>query len=66
MSRTATTGKKAVGIREAADLYSVSTDTIRRAINATEPPYLSAKKIGGRFSITVKDLEAWHDSLPDA
>lgn len=59
-------GKRAVGPREAADMYGCSIDTIHRAIKATEPPYLKAKKIGGRISIAVKDLEAWHDSLPDA
>lgn len=56
----------AVDLRTAADMTGVSPDTIRRAIHATEPPYLKAKKIGGRISIAVKDLEAWHDSLPDA
>lgn len=67
MSRaTIAAGKRAVGIREAADMYSVSIDTIRRAIHATEPPYLKAKKIGGRISIATADLAAWHDSLPDA
>jgi hypothetical protein len=56
----------AVDLRTAADMAGVSIDTIRRAIHATEPPYLKAKKIGGRISIAVKDLEAWHNSLPDA
>ena len=67
MTRTSLApGKRAVGIRDAADMYGCSIDTIRRAIHATEPPYLKAKKIGGRISIAVKDLEAWHNSLPDA
>jgi excisionase family DNA binding protein len=56
----------AVGLREAADLAGVSTDTVRRAIHATEPPYLKAKRVGARFAIKVSDLEDWLDSLPDA
>lgn len=58
--------KIAVNMRQAAEMTGVSEDTIRRAIHATDPPYLKAKKIGSRVSIAVKDLEAWHDSLPDA
>ncbi|MBN9607811.1 MAG: hypothetical protein BGO26_10100 [Actinobacteria bacterium 69-20] len=65
MTRT-TTLPLAVGLKAAAEMAGVSADTIRRAIHSEEPPYLKAKKIGGRISIAVKDLQAWHDSLPDA
>lgn len=67
MTRPATrTDRRAVGVKAAAEMYGVSTDTIHKAIKAAEPPYLRAKKIGGRISIRVADLDSWHDSLPDA
>lgn len=56
----------AVSVVTAAEMTGFSPDTIRRAIHATAPPYLKAKKRGTKISIAVKDLEAWHDSLPDA
>jgi excisionase family DNA binding protein len=65
-----TTAKKAAqrafSIQQAAALKGVSQDTIRRAVRATEPPFLRAKKIGGRIRIGEHDLEDWWTQLPDA
>lgn len=63
---TAQINSPRVGIKAAAELMGVSPDTIKRAIRATEPPYLKAKKIGARISIRVTDLETWIAQLPDA
>lgn len=60
------TAQRAFTIASAAELKDVSRDTIRRAIRATEPPFLRAKKVGGRIRIAEQDLEAWWEQLPDA
>jgi len=51
---------------EAAGIKAVSEKTITRAIKATEPPYLQAKKVGRGYRIKASDLDAWFDSLEDA
>lgn len=56
----------AVTVAQAAEMVGVSTDTIKRAIHSQKPPNLRAKKVGTKISIAVKDLAAWHESLPDA
>lgn len=67
MNRVATRqAERAYTIREAAELMSVSQDTIRRAIAATEGPHIEAKKLGNRIRIAASALDAWFDSLDDA
>ena len=62
----------AYSLRQAADLASVSTETLKRAIKSQgrpgEIPPLPAKFIGGRAGYRVRhvDLVKWVDSLPDA
>lgn len=65
----------AYDIRQAAEQVSVSIDTIRRAIRATDPatypPPLKAKRTGSSekkpaYRILHADLEAWASSLKDA
>jgi hypothetical protein len=61
----------AVPLREAARIVPFSYDTLLRATRATDPaafpPPLKAKRDSkGRILVKVSDLEAWHDSLPDA
>lgn len=58
--------EKAYSVQQAAEQKGVSPDTIRRAIRATEPPFLRAKKVGGRIRVGASDLESWWASLPDA
>lgn len=53
-------------IPEAAARKSVSPDTIRRAIRATEPPFLRARKVGRGYRIDASALDAWWQSLPEA
>lgn len=55
--------KLAVTRQEAADLVSVSFDTIKKAVNAG---HLPAKKIGRRYLVKVTDLHRWFDALADA
>lgn len=57
---------RAFSVRDAAELKGVSQDVIRRAVRATEPPFLRAKKVGGRVRIDENALEDWWASLPDA
>lgn len=66
MSTKQREAEKAYTITEAAALKGVSPDTIRRAVRATEPPFLRAKKIGGRIRISASALEAWWNDQPDA
>jgi excisionase family DNA binding protein len=49
--------------QEAADLYGVSFDTIRRAVAAKE---LKAKKVGNRYRISAESLREWFEGLEDA
>jgi hypothetical protein len=64
----------AYDIKQAAEQVSVSVDTIRRAIRATDPgaypPPLKAKQTGSdkkpAYRILHADLEAWASSLKDA
>lgn len=58
--------QRAFSVQQAAELKGVSIDTIRRAVRATEPPFLRAKKVGGRIRISEGDLENWWEQLPDA
>lgn len=55
--------KRAYDIAAAAAEYSVSPDTIRRAIKAGELP---AKRVGRKYSIRSEALEGWFDGLADA
>lgn len=55
--------KAAYTVDGAAEQYSVSPDTIRKAIHAGE---LAAKKLGTKYSIPAESLAKWHTSLPDA
>lgn len=57
--------EKAYKITELAELKSVSTDFVRRAIRAKQPPFLRAKKVGNEYRISASAAEAWWDSLPD-
>jgi excisionase family DNA binding protein len=63
MSRTE--AEAAYTIAEAAELKSVSQGFIRKAIAATEPPMLAAKKVGKSYRINASALEAFWKSLPD-
>lgn len=66
--------KLAYNLNEAAEAASVSVETLRRAIKATDPrsfpPPLEAKRIGSEkkasYRILAADLQAWLDSLPAA
>jgi excisionase family DNA binding protein len=62
--------EKAYTLQEAAELKSVSVDTLRRAIRSKggkDAPFpLRAKKIGGKFRIPATALEEWFDGLEDA
>lgn len=58
--------QRAFSIKEAAELKGISQDTVRRAIHATEPPFLKAKKVGAHIRIGEHDLEDWWSQLPDA
>lgn len=59
----ATTPRKAVSRKEAAEMFGVSEATLRRAEAAGT---LRAKTIGGRRRYRVEDLDAWFDGLDDA
>lgn len=54
---------RAYDIPAAATAYSVSPDTIRRAIKAGDLP---AKRVGRKYSIRSEALDAWFDGLADA
>lgn len=56
----------AVDVKTAAEMTGVSPQTISRAIKATGSIHLKAKRLGTKRLIAVKDLERWHQSLPDA
>jgi len=66
--------KSLMKLAEAAEEASVSVDTLRRAIRATDPnaypPPLRAKRTGSErkpeYRIQASALEAWINSLPDA
>lgn len=53
-------------LRTAAEIKSVSVDTLRRAIKATEGNVLIAKKAGKGYRVTASELDAWFDRLPNA
>ena len=63
--------KIALTLDEAAAAVGLSRDTLKRAITAGQ---LKAKRSSvdeegnpqGRYTVTPKALEDWHDSLPDA
>ena len=61
-----TAAKLAYTVSEAADLASVSSDTIRRAIHTTDGPSLVAKRVGRKYLITADALRAWLAAHPDA
>jgi excisionase family DNA binding protein len=55
--------RKAYDIKQAAALYGVSTDVLRKAIHAGT---LRAKKNGARYLFSADALAAWFQSLDDA
>lgn len=55
--------RKVVTRQEAAEMYSVSEATLRRAEAAGT---LRAKTLGGRRRYRVEDLDAWFDGLEEA
>lgn len=57
--------ERAYTITEAAALKSVSPDTIRRAIKATEGAVLRAKQVGRGYRISASALEDWWGQLDD-
>jgi excisionase family DNA binding protein len=57
--------EEAYTISEAAAIKRVSPDLVRRAIRATEPPFLRAKKVGKGYRVSASALDEWWDSLPD-
>lgn len=54
---------EAVSIKNAAELYDVSQDTIRKAIASRDLP---AKKVGSHIRVGTADLRDWFANLPDA
>lgn len=66
--------KLAYTLDEAAAVYPVSRDTLKRAVHTTDqgsfPPPLRAKRMGSgpnaKYIVWAEDLRAWHDLLPDA
>lgn len=55
--------RQAYSRQEAAELYGVSFDTIRKAIAVGT---LRAKKVGNRYRISADALAAWFEGLDDA
>lgn len=58
--------ERAYKIPEAAEIKSVSPDTIRRAIRSAGPTHLKAKRVGNEYRISASALEEWWDSLEEA
>lgn len=58
--------ERAYTLDEAAALLSVSKDTLRRAIKATDGHVLPAKLIGRGYRIRASALDAWWNGLEDA
>jgi len=67
-------GKRALTLREAAENYSVSVDTLRKAIKATDPnaypPPLTARRHGtasnSKTTVLVSEMDRWHESITQA
>lgn len=55
--------RRAVDRAEAAAMYGVSFDYIKRAVARGD---IAAKKVGRSYRIAVADLETWFAALPDA
>jgi excisionase family DNA binding protein len=60
--------RRGYSIDEAARLYDVPREQIRKAIHTTDPgqPRLRAKRIGRKFYVSAEALDEWFDGLPDA
>lgn len=62
--------ERAYSLQEAAELKSVSVDTLRRAIRSQggddAPVPLRAKKIGKGYRIAASALEEWFEGLAEA
>lgn len=60
----------AYDIAGAAFVMSVSQDTIRRAIHASDPnapiPPLHGRRVGAKYLISAEDLVDWYGRLPEA
>lgn len=61
----------ALHLEDAAAAVGVSVRTLRRALHQTKtgvypPPIAGKKDSKGRITISVRELERWHDSLDDA
>ena len=54
--------RAAVSVRTAADMYDLSPDTVREAINRG---HLAAKYVGRTIRIDVEALREWFTSLAD-
>lgn len=55
--------ERAYTTQEAADMKSVSKDTILRAIRRTEGNSLPATPLGRGYRIKASELDAWFDRL---
>lgn len=66
MSAASNEAEAAYTIPEAAAIKRVSPDVIRRAIKATEGPFIRAKKVGRGYRIPASELDRWFASLEDA
>lgn len=60
--------ERAYTLAEAAEIKSVSVDTLRRAIHSTDPKvaHLVAKKVGRDYRVSASALDDWFDRLTDA
>lgn len=66
MSPQQRTAERVYRLDEAAEVKSVSKDTLLRAIKATEGNTLPAKRVGKGYRVKASDLDAWFDRLEDA
>lgn len=71
-ARNKVSERKAYSIDEAAALYDVPREVIRRAIHVVptddnpNPAVLRAKKVGRSYRISAEALDEWWEALDDA